>query len=102
MRLQKEPGNIDLLNRPEVPNPEGGISTVLSMGVGEDGGIEVLIPRVVGERILSPEDAIAHYVKSGEHLGKYGSIPAADAAAQQIHIEQEALGKFLRQRMGRQ
>ena len=55
-----EARNIDVSRLPEVPNRipgEGGISTVRSMGISEDGK-EVLIPTVVqGQLPASAEEA---------------------------------------------
>jgi hypothetical protein len=89
--------NIDVDRLPEVPNRipgEGGISTVRSMGITEDGN-EVLIPTVVDGRLAptaaqAEEEAIRHYRRTGKHLGKYASRAAADAAATLLH-EREAL-----------
>ena len=87
-----ERGNIDISNRPSVPNPEGGHSTVLSMGVGDDRG-ENLIPRVVDNQILSSKDAIQAYLRSGKHLGRFEDVPSSDSYAQDLHLDQEA-GQF--------
>ncbi len=85
-----EPGNIDLRNRPRVPNPEGGISTLLSMGIGDDKGVETIVPRVKGGRILSPDDARAAFADTGEHLGKFGTVEDANLEAERLHRGQEA------------
>jgi len=79
------PGNLDLDNRPAVPNPEGGTSTVYSMSIGLDNGKVALVPRVVGGKILSPEDAIEHFKQTKEHLGIFGSEDAANAYDKQMH-----------------
>ncbi len=87
-------GNIDLNNRPQVPNPEtGGTSSVYSMSMGTPYG-EVLIPRVTDDgRILSEPDAIENFKKTGKHLGIYGSPDSATEAAQKIHEQQaQSLG----------
>ena len=45
------------------------------MGIGEGDAsnpTEVVVPRAVGDKILTPDEAIAHYEKTGEHLGKFG------------------------------
>jgi hypothetical protein len=77
-------GNIDLRSRPEVRNPHGGISTVLSMSIGTNRG-EVLIPRVVAGRILSPQAAIAAYRRSGQNLGVFRSAEDANIYADRLH-----------------
>lgn len=82
-------GNIDVRNLPSVPNPEaGGSSTVWSMSFGTPEG-EVLIPRVKNGQILSEDQAVAEYYKTGEHLGKFPTVPIAEQYAQQLHIQQE-------------
>ncbi len=78
------PGNIDLNNRPKIYNPDGTISTELSFSFN-DGQNEVLIPSIVNGRVLSQEQAIQHYFNTGDHLGKFDSIEAANAAAEQTH-----------------
>jgi len=84
-----ESGNIDLRNRPRVQNPDGSVSTLLSMSIGERNNqgmpVETLIPRVVGGRVLLPQEAVMHYKKTGEHLGKFISAEHATAYAQAIH-----------------
>jgi muramidase (phage lysozyme) len=84
-----QPGNIDLNSRPVVKNPDGSISTVKSMSFNEDGK-EVLIPTVAadGSGILSNEDAIAQYRKTGQFLGKFDTPEHATAYAQQLHQSQ--------------
>ena len=82
-------GNIDLGNRPIVRNPDGSINTTLSMSFGNDEG-EVLIPRVSQDgRVMSPDEAIAYYYKTGQHLGKYDNPEIATAMGQLIHGDQQ-------------
>jgi hypothetical protein len=80
-------GNIDLNKRPVVKNKDGSISTVRSMSFEEDGK-EVLIPTVVGNKVVSDKEAIAYYRKTGEHLGKFDSPKAADVYAKTLHEQQ--------------
>lgn len=86
-----EPGNIDLTNRPVVKNADGTVSTVRSISVGIDGQ-EILIPTVSEDgRILSDEEAVQQYRRTGRHLGKFRSVKTANQYAMQIHEEQERL-----------
>lgn len=81
------PGNINLKKRKVVHNKDGTISTERSITIDED-KYSVVIPTVVNGKIVSNKAAIAHYKKTGQHLGKYPSRAAAEIAAQQIHEQQ--------------
>lgn len=82
------PGNIDLNSRPVVKNADGTISTVRSISVNFDGK-EVLIPTVSDDgRVLSNQDAIALFQKTGRHLGMFDSPDHATAYAQDLHDQQ--------------
>jgi hypothetical protein len=84
-----EPGNIDLNNRPQVRNPDGSVSTVRSSSFNF-GGREVLLPTVSDDgRLLSDDEAVDLYRRSGRHLGHFSTPDAADAYAQQLHLDQE-------------
>lgn len=80
-------GNIDLSARPRVKNPDGSTSTVRSMSFEQDGK-EVLVPTVVNGRVVSDDEAIAHYKQTGQHLGIFATPAAATAFAEQLHASE--------------
>lgn len=88
-----EQGNINLMDRPDVANPDGTHSSVRTISVGIDDQ-EVLIPTVSEDgRIMSDDEAIQQYRKTGRHLGKFTSPDEATAYADILHKQQEGLGK---------
>lgn len=84
-------GNIDLTNRQVVKNQDGSISTVRSISFQDDSGKEILIPTVVNGKIVSNDEAIQHYYKTGEYLGKFDTVEQANAYAEQLHKQQDSL-----------
>ena len=84
-----EKGNIDPTNRPMVKLPSGETATVKTMSF-EFGGLEVLVPTVRDDGyIMSDEEAIEHYRKTGKHFGKFKTIEQATKYAQALHLDQE-------------
>lgn len=82
-------GNIDLYARPQVKNPDGSISTVRSMSFN-DGLKEIVIPTVSDDgRIMSDNEAIDNYYKTGKYLGKFNTVDEATKYAEQLHNEQD-------------
>jgi len=81
-------GNIDLNNRQVVVNIDGSISTERSFSVEFD-GYETLLPLVVDGKVVSEEEAIEHYLATGEHLGKFNSVKEAELYAELLHLRQE-------------
>lgn len=90
-------GNIDLWNRPQVDNGDGTISTVRSLGFYDEDensifyGKEILAPTVIGNAIVSDDEAIAHYYSSGEYFGVFNTIDESNAYAEELHIQQAVL-----------
>lgn len=87
-----EPGNIELRGRPKIANPNGGTSTVYSTSVNIDGR-EVLLPLADEGRILSEDEAVAKFKRTGKHLGIFATPEAATAYASKLHDEY-ASGKY--------
>lgn len=91
-------GNIDLTNRPVYQHEDGQISTVSSMSFNENGK-EILVPTIVKDangkaKQLTEDEAIAHYRKTGEYLGKFNTVDEADEYAQRLHVDQELYYTF--------
>lgn len=85
-----EAGNINIHARPVVKNEDGTISTVRSISVNFGDGVETIIPTVSDDgKILSDSDAMAVYLSTGKHLGKFKDVPSAERYAKQLHKEQE-------------
>lgn len=84
-------GNLDLAKRPVVKNPDGSISTVRSMSFNEDGR-EILVPTVSPDgRIMSDDEAIDLYHKTGQNLGMFDNPDNANTYAQTLHNQQEQM-----------
>lgn len=83
-------GNIDLSNRPRVRNADGSISTVRSISIELD-GLVYLIPTVVGDSVVSNEEAVRHFQATGQYLGIFESESEADAYAEALHAQQEQM-----------
>lgn len=90
--LPYQVGNIDLYNRPPVQNPDGSSSTVRSLSF-ENNGQEILVPTVVGGKVVSDDEAINHYFKTGNFLGKFQTPDEATRFASRLHNEY-AKGKY--------
>jgi len=83
-----EEGNIDLTKRPQVKNEDGSISTVRSISVEVDGKV-ALIPTVSDDgRIMSDDEAVGQFQKTGKHLGMFDSEAAAAQFAEALHEQQ--------------
>lgn len=90
-------GNIDLWRRPQVQNSDGTISTIRSLGFYDDRknspryGKEILIPTVIGNEVVSDEQAINHYYQTGKYLGVFDTVAQSNAYAEELHIQQAIL-----------
>lgn len=85
-----EAGNIDLENRPQVRNADGTISTVRSMSFEDENGVQVLVPTVSEEgEILTNNEAVEQYYRTGKHLGKFKTVKSANKYAEKLHEQQE-------------
>jgi hypothetical protein len=77
-------GNIDLTKREPVKMQDGSMATVRSISFN-DGKHEVLIPTINEDgKVMSDDEAIEHYKKTGKHLGKFKTIAEANAYAERL------------------
>lgn len=85
------PGNLDPFSRPVLRNPDGSVSTTLSFSREDPrDGLETLVPQVINGVKLSADAAWDHYLKTGQHFGKFKDWHMADAYAVLLHNAQEA------------
>ena len=85
-------GNIDLYNRPQIEMEDGSIATVMSLGFYDDKiNKEVLVTMVTENGILTEDEAIDYYYKTGKYLGYFNSVAESNQYALNLHIQQEIL-----------
>ena len=90
-------GNIDLLNRTLVQNSDGTYSTIRSLSFYDDRKKsktykkEILVPTVIGKKIVTDDYAIAYYYETGKYLGIFNTIAESNKYAEELHIQQEYL-----------
>lgn len=82
-KLEPESFSGGLFSNPVV-NEDGSVSTVRTISFEEDGK-EILIPTVIGDRIVSDEEAIEHYHRTGFNFGKFDTVEEANKAAEELH-----------------
>lgn len=91
------PGNIDIMHRPNVQNPDGTHSSVRSISIGTDQG-EVLIPTVsdgsdgTPPHVMTNDEAVAEYKRTGKNLGVFDTPANATKYAEGLHEQQAKLG----------
>ena len=81
------PGNIDIHNREKIP-VDGGYATVRSMNFTDSGGRNVLVPTAADGRIMTPDEAIDYYEKTGQHLGMFDTPENASRYGEDLHEQQ--------------
>jgi hypothetical protein len=80
-----EPPTLDISKRPIIHNDDGSWSSLVSMGVNLDGK-EVLLPTVSKDGThMTPDEAVAEYKLTGEHMGVYPDWQTSDWAGQRAH-----------------
>jgi hypothetical protein len=79
-----EPGNIDVSKLPAVKNADGTYSTVLTIGVEQDGK-HYVIPTVINGRVVSDKEAYDYFNKTRKHLGAFSTREESDAYAEKLH-----------------
>jgi hypothetical protein len=110
------PGTIlSLFNRPETMPPagpmglqQGRLTSIAGMTFGNPvgersttysksfniGGREVLLPTVINGQFVTDNEAVARYLKTGEHLGIFDTPASASSYAGALHNSQEQMGNF--------
>lgn len=86
-------GNIDLYNRPQYRNADGSISTVGSTSFNIQGK-EVLLPSVwmkdgKAYRSSDGDEILQHFYDTGEFLGVFDTVDAANSYAEKLHDAQD-------------
>lgn len=86
-------GNIDLYNRPQHRNADGSISTVDSTSFNIQGK-EVLLPSVwmkdgKAYRSSDGDEILQHFYDTGEFLGVFDTVDAANSYAEKLHDAQD-------------
>lgn len=86
-------GNIDLYNRPQYRNADGSISTVDSTSFNIQGK-EVLLPSVwmkdgKAYRSSDGDEILQHFYGTGEFLGVFDTVDAANSYAEKLHDAQD-------------
>ena len=86
-------GNIDLYNRPQYRNADGSISTVDSTSFNIQGK-EVLLPSVWMKdgkacRSSDGDEILQHFYDTGEFLGVFDTVDAANSYAEKLHDAQD-------------
>ena len=86
-------GNIDLYNRPQYRNADGSISTVDSTSFNIQGK-EVLLPLVwmkdgKAYRSSDGDEILQHFYDTGEFLGVFDTVDAANSYAEKLHDAQD-------------
>lgn len=85
-------GNINLENRPKVFNEKGQYETVRTI-TSEIDGKTVLLPTIINGKEVTNKEAVAHYKKTGEHLGVFKTREQADKYDKQLHERMGWMGE---------
>lgn len=81
-------GNIDLDARIVVQNDDGSFSTEISFSAEFDGW-QYLLPTVINGEVVSEDEAIKHFLSTGEYLGCFETVEECDHYAEWLHCRQE-------------
>lgn len=86
-------GNIDLYNRPQYRNADGSISTVDSTSFNIQGKEELLPPVWMKDgkayRSSDGDEILQHFYDTGEFLGVFDTVDAANSYAEKLHDAQD-------------